>query len=286
MKLIAVSGGPDSMLLLDVFKHHDIVVAHVNYNKRNSSKRDQKIVEDYCFKNNIKLEILNLTDYEVKGNFHDWARKKRFDFFKLVYEKYNCDEILLAHHKDDFVETFLIQKNQKRKPLYWSIKSKNFNFGMNINRPFIHKYWKNQILKILDNKQIFFGQDETNKENIYLRNKIRNNLLNKEFLKRLIYIKILFLNFFKLRKIKKIEQDFNKWKEQNFDKQNFLKSKFQENLITIFISEKTNNSINLSRGKIQQIIKFINSEKNEKKFILNKEFYLVKAKKIIKVLKK
>jgi tRNA(Ile)-lysidine synthase len=69
-KLIAVSGGVDSMYLLNEFKNEDIIVAHVNYNIREDVDIDLKIIIDFCDKNNIKLETLSLKE-EYSGNFHE-----------------------------------------------------------------------------------------------------------------------------------------------------------------------------------------------------------------------
>ena len=48
--IIGVSGGPDSMALLDVCRRHGVcmVVVHVNYQKRESATRDMQTVQDYC----------------------------------------------------------------------------------------------------------------------------------------------------------------------------------------------------------------------------------------------
>lgn len=48
--LLGVSGGPDSMFLLNLLKNKNIIVAHVNYNKRETSKVDEEIVVDFCKK--------------------------------------------------------------------------------------------------------------------------------------------------------------------------------------------------------------------------------------------
>ncbi len=89
MKLLAISGGPDSMLLLEKYKKQKIVVAHINYNKRQDSYIDEQIVKNFCKKYSISLEVLNTTK-KLKGNFQNAARDLRYDFFKKVYKKYNC----------------------------------------------------------------------------------------------------------------------------------------------------------------------------------------------------
>ena len=54
---VACSGGPDSMALLDMARKQALYVevAHVNYHKRDTAKRDEKIVRAYCRKYKIKL---------------------------------------------------------------------------------------------------------------------------------------------------------------------------------------------------------------------------------------
>ena len=75
--LLGVSGGPDSMLLLNYFKDKNIIVCHVNYCVREDSYNDENIVREFCKNNNIKLEVLNLKNHSYKGNFENEARKLR-----------------------------------------------------------------------------------------------------------------------------------------------------------------------------------------------------------------
>ena len=124
--LLGVSGGPDSMLLLNYFKDKNIIVCHVNYCVIEDSYNDENIVREFCKKNNIKLEVLNLKNYSYKGNFENEARKLRYEFYQKVYLENNCDFLLLAHHKDDFLETAIMQKESKRFNLYYGIKKENF----------------------------------------------------------------------------------------------------------------------------------------------------------------
>ena len=80
--LIACSGGPDSMALLDMLVNHNfnIIVVHVNYKTRLESDSEEKLVVDYCIKNNLNYEIAYF-DNNYKGSFEDAARKFRYNFF-------------------------------------------------------------------------------------------------------------------------------------------------------------------------------------------------------------
>ena len=67
--LVAVSGGSDSLALLDMLRNkneYELIVAHVNYHYRDSSDRDEKIVRKYCDEKNISIYVLNLDSYEQK----------------------------------------------------------------------------------------------------------------------------------------------------------------------------------------------------------------------------
>ena len=92
--VVACSGGPDSMCLLDlVTKLKDelnlnIIVAHVNHKLRSESEEEAKMVENYSKENNLIFELLEITDY-INGNFSEEdARKRRYKFFNEVIEKY------------------------------------------------------------------------------------------------------------------------------------------------------------------------------------------------------
>ena len=82
--IAAVSGGPDSMALLDMLVKEGFkpVICHVNYHKRETSNRDEEIVRRYASKYNLTVKVLHATD-ETSGNFQNWAREFRYNFFKL-----------------------------------------------------------------------------------------------------------------------------------------------------------------------------------------------------------
>ncbi|MDQ7982960.1 MAG: tRNA lysidine(34) synthetase TilS [Spiroplasma sp.] len=179
--LVAVSGGPDSMFLLDnlVKNKFDIIVCHVNYHKRWSSNVDQKIVEDYCREHNITLEIKNVKPSEyTKGNFQDQARIIRYDFFNEVAQKYQVYNLGVAHHVYDLLETYLIQKQRRAIVSYYGLKFKSTYKSLSIYRPML-ELKKEDIIDYLTLYRIKYGFDETNELEIYERNKIRQQTINK-----------------------------------------------------------------------------------------------------------
>ena len=276
MKLLAVSGGPDSMFLLNEYKKSkNIVVCHVNYNKRKDSKNDEKIVRDFCLKHNIKLKVLNVKN-QVKGNFQSWARKIRYEFFKKYYDKYSCKKILMAHHKDDFLETALMQIESGRNPRFFGIKSKNIIDEMQIKRPYVKAYWKKDILQFLEKNNIKYVVDSSNEKPIFERNKIRIKLKEKTlFEKENLYKWFLMSNKILKKKFKKVDYLYNFWTKNHFDLKLFRKFKYKDEIIYILINEKFKN-VKLSSKKIQNLVNFLISESGGKNFKLNDKISISK----------
>jgi len=114
--ILACSGGPDSMVLLDLFRSHilpsrGIIVAHVNHQLRITALRDEQIVRDYCEKNGILLEILTVDvkkeSKKTKTTIEECARNIRKKWLEEIRVKHHADIIATAHHSDDQAETLL-----------------------------------------------------------------------------------------------------------------------------------------------------------------------------------
>ena len=165
------------LLSLCVKEGYDLVVCHVNYKLRISADRDERIVRDFCQKHKLSLYV----DYPVfddKGNFQAWAREKRYNFFKEIYDLNKCEVLLLAHHLDDGLENYLMSKERNSKTWYYGISEDTYHHGMRIIRPLMSLRKKEIEKYCLDNK-IDFGLDETNLSSQYTRNRIRYEQLDK-----------------------------------------------------------------------------------------------------------
>lgn len=176
--VLGVSGGPDSMFLLDKMRKlkYKLIVAHVNYKKRNTSDYDEKIVSDYCNKFKINFLSLNPKNYE-KGNFQSLARKIRYDFFFSLANKFSTKNIVIAHNFEDSLETYQLQL--KRKSLFkcWGLQFVSFQKEYFIFRPIL-SFKKNEIFRYLKNNKIHYGIDETNYSLIYERNIVRKKIFS------------------------------------------------------------------------------------------------------------
>ena len=179
--ITATSGGPDSMVLLNLLstvkkeKSLTIVCAHVNHKLRKESDDEAKMVKEYCVQNNIIFEYMTIDEY--KGNTENYARKKRYEFFETLIKKYSSPYLLTAHHGDDLMETIMMRlirgSSLKGYAAFSEITSK---IDYKIYRPLITKT-KAEILNYVKSNNIPYALDKTNDSDVFTRNRIRKYIL-------------------------------------------------------------------------------------------------------------
>ena len=180
--IIACSGGPDSMCLLELVleqkeaKKIKIVCAHVNHKMRAESEEEALFVEDYCKKNNIIFEYMEITNYN-DDNFHNQARLKRYDFFKNLIKKYDAKYLLTAHHGDDLTETILMRivRGSNLKG-YIGFKKETDYKTYKLLRPLITET-KEKIINYNKEHDILYVTDVSNEKDKYTRNRYRHVVL-------------------------------------------------------------------------------------------------------------
>ena len=201
--ILCCSGGVDSVVLLHLFKSmkSDFVVAHCNYNLREDfSYMDEQFVKKLCEKENLKFysesfDTLNIKK-KLKKSTQVVARELRYEFFEDLSKKMHINYILTAHHINDSMESFFI--NLSRGSGIDGLIGIPENNGK-IIRPLIN-FEKTEILEYAKKNKIKWRDDASNQSNIYLRNKIRNELtpllnslegnFTKNFQKSLKYLKL------------------------------------------------------------------------------------------------
>lgn len=180
--VLAVSGGPDSMCLLHILlklkkeKNLQLICAHVNHNVRSVSDSELEFVKSFCQKNDVIFEPLKIEKYH-QDNFHEEARKIRYDFFESLIKKYRADYLMTAHHGDDLMETILMRLTRGSTlkgcaGFEKSIVKENYT----LVRPLI-TLTKEAILKYNQENSIIFVEDESNETDHYTRNRFRHHLL-------------------------------------------------------------------------------------------------------------
>jgi tRNA(Ile)-lysidine synthase len=178
--IVGVSGGADSIALLDILHSlgYECIVAHCNFHLRGQeSYRDEYFVEKAAARYNMKYVSANFDTkryiQEESISLEMAARELRYAWFEKIRKKYKAEKIAVAHHQDDSVETVLIN-------LIRGTGIRGLTGIPPINgkviRPLLCIY-RNDILKYLEQRELGFVVDSTNKEDLYIRNKIRLNVI-------------------------------------------------------------------------------------------------------------
>lgn len=186
--LAAVSGGVDSVVLLHLLAElkktlgFTLAVAHLNHQIRTgTAERDADFVETLAAKYQLPfyLGIKNIPQLvEQSGlSLEDAARQARYDFFFQEAKAHNHNVLALAHHLDDQTETILFRllRGAAAKGLS-GIAAERTEQNVRIVRPLLSTT-KQAILQYAAAHKLTFYEDETNQDNIYTRNKLRNEIL-------------------------------------------------------------------------------------------------------------
>ena len=178
--ILAISGGADSVALAYLLKQleYDFTMAHCNFGLRNKeSDADEVFVKKIAKKLGVKcftksFETLKFAT-ENKISIQMAARDLRYDWFENLRQKLRFDFILIAHHRDDDMETFFINflRGTGIKGMLGVPQKKG-----SIVRPLLFTK-KNEIYDFLKKNKIEYREDSSNKDDKYLRNKIRLQLI-------------------------------------------------------------------------------------------------------------
>jgi len=179
--IVAVSGGVDSVVLLDmlvgqsketVLPKLDLVIAHFDHGMRPDSAEDAKFVAGLAESYGLPFEFERV---ELGADAsEDDARAARYDFLKRVQQSHRAVAIITAHHEDDVLETAVINmlRGTGHRGLH-SLKSRS-----EILRPLLHLK-KADILECAKAHNLSWREDSTNQDIKFLRNKIRLDVIPK-----------------------------------------------------------------------------------------------------------
>ena len=178
--LVALSGGADSVALLRVLLSlgYTCECAHCNFHLRGSeSDRDEHFVHQLCEAHSIPLHVTHF-DTSAYAKMHHLsiemaARELRYEWFEQIRKETGASVIAVAHHRDDSVETFLL--NLMRGAGINGLKGIPVKNGY-IVRPLL-SVSREEILDYLQAMNQDYVTDSTNLEDEYMRNKIRLNIL-------------------------------------------------------------------------------------------------------------
>ena len=271
--LVACSGGPDSMALLDMLikENYNVIVAHVNYKTRDESDSEEQLVKDYCALHNVKCYV-SYFDHNYKGSFEDAARKFRYAFFADIYKKEECNALFVAHHKDDVLETYLLKKQRNVVNESYLIKPITYINNMKVIRPLVFEYYKEDLLNYCNLNNISYGIDKTNFMDIHPRNVIRKQMVKMD--KDKLYEEAL-KEEEKLIETRKNVKEYIKYYPIYLS--SFLKE--QEDLwLSIFLYEKCDKKFkkHINKSILLKLKDFVNSDKPNLIYNICDDYFLEK----------
>lgn len=265
--VLGLSGGIDSMALLKILNRYcqekgkTLILVHLNHNLRG---KESDADEGFCkqIANNLKLKIFTKQLHlNKKGNIENQAREERYSYFEEIRQTNNLDYILTGHHQDDNIETILF--NFIRGAFTYGLNGLQFQNNY-IVRPLLT--FKKEQLKLIVDEYI---EDETNFENNYSRNILRNKAIPilKEINPQLEKTILNFSNNFQLmlesnkRNINNIEILNNSFSNNQYNELDT----FQQNLFLVELYKSYySNTQNLTSKQIEEWRNIINNNKTGK----------------------
>lgn len=178
--LLACSYGPDSMALFSMLKNEGYYfeVGHVNYHLRDESTLEQENLKAYCAQNHVNFHGFEVVAHFGKANLEKACRDIRYNFLMQVLKDRELDAILVGHHQDDLIETYLMQIRRRNLVLHFGIKEKTMMSDALVIRPLL-TFSKRDLLSYCDDHQVPFAIDKSNLTDRYLRNQIRHHVVEK-----------------------------------------------------------------------------------------------------------
>lgn len=173
--LVAVSGGVDSIVLLDriVKSSRDVAVAHVHHGLRSESDEEFEFVRQLAEAYGVPFYGKRLV-FPDGGSQADY-RTSRYAFFESIMREDGYSELMTAHHADDELETVLIQLHRNVVEVTGIPERRPFAGGMLV-RPLLTET-KQEILAYAVANGLVWREDATNEQTNYLRNKIRHHII-------------------------------------------------------------------------------------------------------------
>ena len=183
--LLAVSGGVDSMVLLESFfllrkkiETLNFSVVHIHHHLRKESDEEEEMVRNFCSERNIPLEVFHWEQGVAQTvGIEEKARKFRYQKLEESMNKHKASYVVVAHHADDQVETVLMKltRGSTLEGIAGMKPIRSFGNGYLI-RPFL-TVDKEELYKYARIHQIPYREDPSNRSLEYTRNRFRQEII-------------------------------------------------------------------------------------------------------------
>ena len=282
--VIGVSGGPDSICLLDVLHKLgvNICVAHVNHGLRENANLDEEYVIGFCRKINVPCFVkkVNLKENLNGMTTEEAGRKVRYDFFREIMGKENCTKIATAHNSNDNAETVIM--NMIRGSGMSGLKGIDA-IRDDIIRPLIECSRK-EIESYCEENLLNPRHDESNDETLYTRNKVRLELIpyiekniNSNFVNNINRMSKIISDEEKYI-LKQVDLAYNECVLKEYEDKvvcnlkvfNKLDNVIKKRLIIKFIIKVLGNAKDIEKVHIDDILKLCNNNVGKKYIMPNK----------------
>lgn len=181
--LLGLSGGADSLCLLycllECQKTQPFIfhIAHIDHGWRAESKEEASELKNLATALNIPFHCKRLNPAELQGNLENRCRQERQAFFKEICLKYDCQGVVLGHHRDDQAETVLKRLLEGSSFIHFSsLKPVVTVNELLIFRPFLDLP-KSEIRRWLAAHHLIPFEDKTNEDPSFLRARMRKEIL-------------------------------------------------------------------------------------------------------------
>jgi tRNA(Ile)-lysidine synthase len=178
---IAVSGGVDSIALLHLVSfwalgaNVKLSIFIVNHNLRSEASEEVQYVKSIAEKLGCNFFELSWHCGDNKIALQERARQGRYDLMSSKCHELAIDTLLTAHHLDDMLETYLMRENKKSGVFGLSSAPSFFHNNIRVLRP-LFNCSKNELIEFLQNQDIQWREDVTNKSDLYERNRFRKQI--------------------------------------------------------------------------------------------------------------
>lgn len=180
--LLAVSGGVDSMVLLDLMQKAaqedglSLGVAHVNHQLRQESLEEAAALRQFCALCKLPFHE-GIWEKAPQAGIEKAARDFRYQFFAELMTRFSYNKLLTAHHQNDQAETILMRliRGGSLTSLQ-GIRLRQEFAGGKLIRPLL-PFPKERLLQYAAEHKLLYFEDHTNAEMTYFRNRVRQQLL-------------------------------------------------------------------------------------------------------------
>ncbi len=184
--LLAFSSGGDSVFLLfqlhffyqEKLKDH-ITLVYINYHDSPFVAQEEAIFFHYIFLFGLTYFKKDVHYRKSYGNFEEWARKYRYDYFQKLCSSYHYEGVITAHQKTDFVETYLLQLKRNNLPKHYGLSQTSLYKGMPILRPRLSISKESLTKQLIETRKLFYD-DITNYNRKKSRNRIRQEIKEQD----------------------------------------------------------------------------------------------------------